>query len=202
MAYEEKIKQQERIRLNQQIGTSIETLFKEVFKASELVSLGLRIERTGWGSDFCLEHDLLDENGEVAFSLQAGEGKKFFIELKSTFGSAVSMSDKQGGEAAKNAGAFALCVVPLTETEAASSSSLRERARFVPKIGDLLSDKVGDVKVAQELLIEIASSSGDVDVLLEGNKVHYRVKEPVWSSGLQFQEFIEFLLKFFGRSMS
>jgi hypothetical protein len=37
---------------------------------------------------------------------------------------------------------------------------------------------------------------------LEESKVHYRVKEPVWTNGLRLPEFVEFLLKFFGSSKS
>jgi hypothetical protein len=94
--YEEKVRHRERVRLNQQVGASIEKIFRTVFGASDVTDLGLWLERTGWGSDFCIEHNLLDESGEVAFELSAEHGKRVFIELKSTFGAAVSMSEKQG----------------------------------------------------------------------------------------------------------
>src|SRR5271170_3760403 len=69
--YDKPLKQRERVRLNQKIGTSIEMSFKSILEGPEVVDLGLRITRTRWGSDFCIEDDLVDESAEVAFELRS-----------------------------------------------------------------------------------------------------------------------------------
>jgi hypothetical protein len=195
--YDKLLKQRQRVRLNQKIGTSIETLFKSIFEGPELVNLGLRITRTGWGSDFCIEHDLVDESGEVAFELRSTHGSSFLVELKSTFGSAVSMSERQGKEAVARRDSFALVVVPL-QSDAIAPETLRETVKFVPDIGRLLKDAVVDLKSLRDLEVQAAISGSDVDVVIQGSEVLYKVKEPVWTGGLDFQKFITFLLRFFG----
>jgi hypothetical protein len=195
--YEKLLRQRERVRLNQKIGTSIEALFKSIFESLELVKLGLRIMRTGWGSDFCIEHDLVDESGEVAFELRSTHGSSFLVELKSAFGATVSMSEKQGSEAVTRQDSFALCVVPL-QSETISPETLRKTARFVPDIGRLLKEAVVDLKSLRDFEIQAAISGSDVDVVIQGSEVLYKVKEPVWRAGLDFQQFITFLLRFFG----
>ena len=47
--------------------------------------------------------------------------------------------------------------------------------------------------------MDVTSSTEELDVLLQGSKIHYRIKEPLWNGGLQFSEFVEFLLNFFRR---
>ena len=53
--------------------------------------------------------------------------------------------------------------------------------------------------VIQGLPVDVTSSTEELDVLLQGSKIHYRIKEPLWNGGLQFSEFVEFLLNFFRR---
>jgi len=162
----------------------------------------LRISRTGWGSDFCIEHDLVDENGEeVAFELRADQGSKCLVErkveLKSATGNTVSMSEMQGNEAVTRQDSFALCVVPLGEA-AMAPELIRKNARFVPIIGQLLKHAVTDFKNLRTVEIQAATSGGDVDVVLQESEVLYKVKEHVWEQGLNFDQFIDFLLQFFG----
>jgi len=107
------------------------------------------------------------------------------------------MSGRQGGKAAASRDAFALCVVPLTE-EQIDPSTIRQAARFVPDIGDRLKERVDTINALQELVAEATISADDVDVLVDGSEIHYRVKQPVWTSGLDFGEFVDFLLHFFG----
>jgi hypothetical protein len=38
---------------------------------------------------------------------------------------------------------------------------------------------------------------GDIEILREGGDLHYRVKEPIWGSGLSFDEFVAHLMQFF-----
>lgn len=197
--YEKRLKQRERVRLNQRIGTSTEILFKSIFNDPKLLDLGLRITRTGWGSDFCIENDFVDESGEVAFELRSVHGASFLVELKSTFGPTISMSERQGNEAVKGRGSFGLCVVPL-QSEVISLETLRKTARFVPDIGRLLKDSVVDLKTLRDFEMQAAFSGNDVEVLIQGSEVLYKVKEPVWIGGLDFEDFINFLLRFFGVS--
>ena len=38
---------------------------------------------------------------------------------------------------------------------------------------------------------------GDIEILREGGDLHYRVKEPIWGSGLSLDEFVAHLMQFF-----
>jgi hypothetical protein len=194
--YEERLRQRERIRQNQTVGASVEDLFKQAFRSPDLVALGIHIERTGWGSDFCIEHDLLDDAGEVAFQLQASGERGFLIELKSTFGFTVSMSSGQARQAAERRDSFALCVVQLDEVTG-DPAMIRERARFVPEIGHLLKPRVDALNVVESLFVDATAAAGDIEILRQGGDLHYRVKEPIWSSGLSFDEFVAHLMQFF-----
>jgi hypothetical protein len=194
--YEEALRQKERIRQNQAVGASVEALFKRAFLTPDVAALGIRIERTGWGSDFCIEHDLIENNGEIAFRLQAGGHQGFLIELKSTFGSVVSMSRGQGTQAAERPDSFALCVVQLDDG-AADPALIREKARFVPEIGHLLKPRVDELTAVESLFDDVPLLVDGIEILREGGDLHYRVREAVWASGLTFDQFVERLLRFF-----
>ena len=133
---------------------------------------------------------------EVAFELRSSHGKVFLLELKSTFGVAVSMSERQGEKAATSQSSFALCVIPL-QTEQIDQDILRTNARFVPEVGRLLENAVVKFNDLRNLEIQTASVSDDVDVLIQGSQVKYSIKQPIWSGGLEFNSFIAYLLTFF-----
>jgi len=58
--FEERKLRRERNRLNQELGALVETVFRSLFQSPEVSDLGLRIERTGRGSDFAIENDLVE----------------------------------------------------------------------------------------------------------------------------------------------
>ena len=62
----------------------------------------------------------------------------------------------------------------------------------------MLKEAVVDLKSLRDFEIQAAISGSDVDVVIQGSEVLYKVKEPVWRAGLDFQQFITFLLRFFG----
>jgi hypothetical protein len=108
------------------------------------------------------------------------------------------MSSGQARQAADKPDSFALCVVHLEE-EPGGPAVIRERARFVPEIGHQLKPTVDSLNAVESLFIEAASPVGDIEILREGGALHYRVKEPIWSSGLNFDQFVTHLMRFFAR---
>src|SRR5262249_50908051 len=110
----------ERVRRNNRIGQLIEQLLCDALEAS-----GLRVERTGTGSDFEVECDFLEEDREILFKLGA-EGASTLLEVKSTRGDLVKMTPKQAETACGAKDGFALCVVPVWE-EVPSVEVIRER---------------------------------------------------------------------------
>ena len=110
--FEKRKQRRERTRLNQQLGSLVETIFKALFQRPEVAALGLRVERTGRGSEFAIEYDLVDDNQEWLLSLETSKAR-ILVELKATYESSVGMTHVQAQEAVTQQDWFALCVVPL-----------------------------------------------------------------------------------------
>jgi len=134
--------------LNQQLGSLVETIFKALFQRPEVAALGLRVERTGRGSDFAIEYDFVDDKQEWLLSLKTNKAR-ILVELKATYESSVGMTHVQAQEVVAQQEWFALCVVPLPTGQAAEEELVRRVARFVPGIGQRLADKVAMVEDIQ-----------------------------------------------------
>jgi len=190
--FEKRKQRRERTRLNQQLGALIESIFKALFERPDISQLGFRIERTGRGSDFAIEHDLVDDNQEWFFSVESITGR-FLVELKSTYESSIGMTHTQAQESVTHRDSFALCVVPLELGRAIDEEMVRRQARFVSNIGEKLGEQVAMVDSIQRLKLKTVSLPGEIEVVIQEGAVRYRVKDQVWSDGLGFDEFVALL---------
>lgn len=187
---EKKINDLERVRRNQRVGATMEKAFKELFETDEMKQSGFKIERTGVGSDFALEHDLVDNGREQLFGISKGT-KKVLVELKTCTENCVRMTTTQGQTAVMNKGNYVLCVVPLSDNM--SESSVRDNSRFVLDIGDKLVDKVAKVDELQQKSMEVSSIEGEVGIEVNEGTVRFRVSKQAWDAGKSFGEFLEHL---------
>jgi hypothetical protein len=194
--FEKRKKTKERIRRNQLLGGIVEQLFNELFSLPEIKALGLHLRRTGIGSDFAVENDLISEGGQETLFGVAGAGKDLLIELKSTLSGSATMTHTQAGLAVGRTESFVLCVVPLEDRQP-TVDIVRENSRFVPLIGDRLREKVEGVRAIENLQELTVQPTDGVQVVMEKGEFRYRVSERVWSTALSFQYFKTFLTHFF-----
>lgn len=192
-SYKEKVQARERSERNKETGALIESAFKSIFQTPEFQDRGFGIERTGVGSDFVVEHDLVQDGEEKLLSV-SNSSYRCLIELKGTSTNYAAMSSRQGSTAVENSERFALCVVPLDGTPI-TEDSVRHSARFVIDIGKLLKRKVSDVEDINEMSNDIRGNDNGVEVDITNPQIKYKVSRAIWGKGLSFDEFARLLIE-------
>jgi hypothetical protein len=190
--YAERKKQRERVRRNQALGKLIEDLFAEIFSSEEMRSLGLKVNRTGVGSDFSLEYDFVDDGEESLFGI-SGPNRELLVELKATLGRSAAMTHTQARRATE--APFALCVVPL-EDHTPTIEAVRTQSRFVSNIGELLKEKVNQVQEVKALQLATGAATEGISVDIEEGQIRYRVDEQVWARAMTLDQFAQYLVAF------
>lgn len=185
---EQRIRNREQVRRNQSVGSLVEILLKNVLERE-----GFKVERTGIGSDFVIEHDLIENETEMIFRVEKAN-KSYSIEVKSTSRDYVRMTLTQGETATKEGERYFLCVVKLNGAEI-NEDVVKKNARFVVDIGERIRDKVNKVKELQEKTDETLSIGGDVEIEISENQIHFKINEQVWATGKTFDNLSHFLLK-------
>jgi hypothetical protein len=174
----------ERVERNQKVGRTVEALLR-----SELEGAGIRVKRTGVGSDFEVETDFV-ENGQE----QILEVSRYLLEVKSTSMPFARMTLRQGEEAIKteNRERYALCVVDVASGEI-NEQMVRDNARFVFSIGSLVENKVNDARKLKDHEEQLSPSSGGaVEIDIVESSVKLRIGAQVWlEQGVPFQQFVE-----------
>jgi len=165
---------------NQALGKKIEVLVKAVL---ESLRLEVDVHFRGYDLDAYLENLLVPE--EDIGSIEIGATK---IEIKATRSDGVSMSGIQAETATLDPAIYWLCVVALDPGDslaAIDDAYVRARARFVPRIGEILSHPKSELGQA----IEVARVSG-ID-LQHVDAIRYRVNRIVWeSTGVNVADFV------------
>ena len=197
--FEKKKKAKERVHRNQQLGSLVEQLFDELFRSDEIKAMGLRLRREPIGSDFAVENDFISGGQENLFGV-TGADKDLLIELKSTLGDTATMTHTQASVAAGRSDSFALCVVPLEDRQP-TVDIVRNQSRFVPSIGQRLRQKVDEVRAIRNLQDLTVQPTDGVQVVVEQGEFRYRVSESVWTPELSFEDFKQFLLHFFEKTV-
>jgi hypothetical protein len=171
-----------RVARNQELGRTVEALLRK-----ELESAGIKVTRTGIGSDFEVETDFIE--GGIEQLIEAGS---FLLEVKSTSEPFAKMTLRQGEEACKseNLKTYALCVVPVMGK--ANEEAVR-RAFFVIGIGSIVEQKVKQARTLKTFEGALAPKSGeDVAIDIVESSVRLRVSEDVWTQkGISFNAFVE-----------
>jgi vacuolar-type H+-ATPase subunit I/STV1 len=183
---DERLSIREQIRRNQSIGSLVEKLLKNV-----LENEGFKVEVTGVGSDFVIEHDFVKDNVETIFEVKKDEKICSYIEVKATSQDFVRMTLTQGKEAKNKIDQYGLCVIPLNGLEI-NEEDIKNRAKFVMDIGQKIQDKVTKVenfKVEQEAISEV----GDIEIEISEGPIRFKINKTVWEDGKTFEKFLEFL---------
>ncbi len=180
----------DQVQRNNAIGTEVESLLKEC-----LESKGFIVNRTGIGSDFEIE-SATEIEPSFHFELMKGDSS-FLIEVKSTKGSAVRMSELQTKAAVNEKDRFVLCVVQLAATEPTKSDIL-QRARFVTDISNSLGEPWQAYSRLKGTRDETETRYGNIELDIDKAGVRFKIDEAAWASSLTFEDAIEFFLSVSG----
>ena len=161
------------VRKNQHLGQCVEDLVKE-----SLEDEGFTVERTGTGSDYEIE---LEQ-----------EGQSWLVEVKSTQGQEVRMTDTQAETAAQKENRFLLCVVPV-ESSQPELDEVRDKMRFVANIGSRVEPLCNDLDEFKNLRDEITDDNvSGVQLVVEAGTARVRVASSVWEKdGFQLEHLAE-----------
>lgn len=150
----------EKVQRNQAFGAEVERLLKEALEAH-----GLKVTRTGVGSDYEIEEDYVEDGNEVI--LEIGNGRQsFLVEVKATVNNDARMTVKQAETAVENRDRFILCVVSLGSREA-TLEIVRERCRFITDIGYQIEPVWKEYSRLQETKGEACSRVGEVELIVK-----------------------------------
>lgn len=152
------------VQKNQHLGKRVEELVKE-----SLGDEGFTVTRTGIGSDYEIE-------------LSSGD-QSWLVEVKSTQGQEVRMTDTQARKAVEKEDGFLLCVVPV-ESETPALDEVQDKMRFVENIGSLVEPLCNGLDEFEDLRDEITDDkSSGVQLVVEAGTARVRVTSSVWQDG-------------------
>jgi hypothetical protein len=183
---EKHILTREQIRRNQSIGSLVETILKSVLEKE-----GFKVEITGVGSDFVVEHDFVKDNAEQILRIEKGEKICFYLEVKSAYQEFVRMTLTQAKEARDKSDRYILSVVRLDGLEI-NEENVKNNAKFVTDIGEKIRDKVSraeNLKEEQKALTEM----GDIEIEISEGPIRLKINKKIWENGYTLEQFLAFL---------
>ena len=184
---EERAKERSRIRRNQDVGRTVEQLL-----SSALSSRGLRVKRTGIGSDYEVESDVIEDSKEVLLQVDKGS-KSYLIEIKATTGTTARMTAKQAEVASQEKDHFVLCMVRLN-SEDCSEAAVLNGARFITDIGTRV-EPLWEVYVdLQQSRAGAPTSHGDLELEIYEADTRFKIGCAAWASGLKFDKALSYFL--------
>jgi len=156
-----------------------------------LESDGLTVTRTGIGSDYEVESDVVDE-GEEKW-LEIGGRRSHLIEIKSARTTKVGMTITQARKALEENARFCLCIV-MIEGEI-SEDSIRANSRFVFGIGEKLRAPLEGLRGIYATYLEIQSDhrpDAGIELDLEVGEPRIRILTSYANeAGLSFADALE-----------
>lgn len=176
-----------KVQRNQLLGAEVERLLKE-----ELQGHGLKVTRTGKGSDYEVEEDYVVGEEEVIIAIDDGR-RPFLIEIKATTGNVVRMTATQAKTAVENRDRFILCIVRLDSPDP-TAEIVRERCRFVMDIGYQVEPVWAEYDRLQEAKTSACIRVGDVELMVQEGEVRFAVGDRAWENGRLLEVAVEEIL--------
>jgi len=183
---EERIQTREQIQRNQSVGSLVESLFKNVLEKE-----GFKVERTGVGSDFLVEHDFVKDNMEIIFEVKKENLTYFYIEVKATTQNFVRMTLTQAKEARDKSDKYVLCVIKLDDLEP-NEESIKSGAKFVTDIGRRIQDKVDEAEELRDEQEKIAVAD-DIEIEISKGPIRFKINKCIWEDCKTLDRFFSFL---------
>lgn len=178
---EERRRQRRMVHWNQELGYQVENLVREALSGQ-----GFAVRRTGIGSDFEIEHDIIEEDEEIGIELSRND-RSWLVEVKATRGRRVRMSAKQAETAVAMSDGFLLCVVPVGSDDAdLEGDEIHADMRFVRNLGTRLRPLCQELEALNELRDQVVTSShGDVQLQVQAGSAGILVDDSVWQDGVR-----------------
>ena len=174
----------EKVQQNQSLGAEVERLLREALEA-----YGMKVTRTGVGSDYEVEDDFVVGDEEVIFTLE-GAHRSLLVEVKATRGDAVRMTVRQAEEAVASKDRFSLCMVRLGDAEI-TAETVRAQCRFILNIGDQVEPVWAEFARYREAKESVRTQVGDVELVVANAEVRFAVGQGAWNAGLPLEAAIE-----------
>jgi hypothetical protein len=174
----------EKVKRNQFLGAEVERLLKEAFQDH-----GLKVTRTGVGSDYEVEEDYVIDDEEVVLAI--GNGRwSYLVEIKATVGSVAKMTVVQARTAVDNKDKFILCIVRLDSSDV-TPEAVRKQCRFVMDIGRRIAPVWEEYCRYQETKGEVCARVGEVELIVHDSEVRFAVGAGAWADGLSLHDAVE-----------
>lgn len=168
-------KQRRKGHENQRLGKRVEDLVRENLEREDFV-----VQRKPIGSDFEIEHDVVEADEEVGIEVTR-MNRTWLIEVKATRDQSVRMTEKQARTAKKEGDRFLFCVVPIeSDNVSPTSEDVRTNMRFVKNIGSLvapLCDNLDEFKRKRDITAE---EDWGVQLEVGSGATKVRVEASVW----------------------
>ena len=181
-------------RMNRDLGAIVECLVKESVEGE-----GFIVRRTGIGSDYEIEFDLLDEEGreEVGVEVTRSDGRTWLVEIKATRGNDVRMSLTQAKKANEEGERLLLCVVPVSPDSAMpEADQVRTAMRFVRGIGEHVRpfcDEADDLEKRRQAATSGRVSADGVRLEVVGGKARICVDHTLWRDATELGDLVRML---------
>ena len=171
---------------NQHLGEHVENLVKESLEGE-----GFTVRRTGIGSDFEIEYDLIEKDEEIGIELYRNN-RKWLVEVKATRDQRVRMTSKQAETAVTWGVGFLLCVVPVGPNKTSlAKDDVRASMRFVQNIGPRVEPLCKGLNALNDLRDEAtATSDSDIALEIQSGTARIRVDNTVWHNGIHLEELL------------
>jgi len=161
----------EKVKRNQIVGKNVEEILRDSIR-KHLPEEKFSVYRITKGADIGidLEFDLLDETLQPQVLGMQIKDKSFAIEVKSTHMDYVRITLSQAREAIEGIESFILCVVELPPDfenlpKSEAEKLVREKARFVLRLGSRLKDKFNEAQEFEKRQERIKTSlAGSVTI--------------------------------------
>lgn len=186
----ERRKQRQVVRQNQRLGGLVEG-----FVRTALESEGFVVRRTGIGSDFEIEYDLIEEEEEVGIEL-IRNGRTWLVEVKATREESVRMTSRQAETAVERGQQFLLCVVPVRQIETDMvEEDVRANMRFVQNLGPSVKPLCDELNTLNGLRNDVVTANdGDIQLEIHAGRARVRVDEAAWQDGCRLRDLSSALL--------
>ncbi len=183
---QERVENRKKVKRNQRVGKAVEQAFQSALSSDH----GLIVKRVPIGSDYSVEpeNDYLDEDGNE-FLLHVGG---FLIEIKTTVGTYVRMTDVQGKKAREYSDNYALCVVPMTgQDQEINKLLIRENSKFVFDIGAKIKPLVEALESLEGSKEKVLTTTGEIELEMQGQSVKFKIGHEVWEAGIGFSDAVQ-----------
>lgn len=165
---------------NQRLGDLVENLVRQGLEEE-----GFTVRRTGIGSDFEIEYDVVEGEEEIGIELSRNDNT-WLVEVKATREQSARMTAKQAETAVAEKDRFLLCVVPVGPScKNLEADDVIANMRFVENMGPRLMPLCVELGALNELRADAtAASGGDVQLEIEAGTARVRVDDSAWQDGI------------------